>query len=137
MRPVREQKMQPVTQKIEGKRVWIRDGDGNRVYAMGSAETKVGDVWEVPYINPVAQERLGYDTQKPEALLDRVIRASSDEGDLVLDCFCGSGTTAAVAEQLGRQWIACDLGRFAIHTTRKRLLDCWSPPVRRSEPRKG
>ncbi|MCS7005825.1 MAG: site-specific DNA-methyltransferase [Cytophagales bacterium] len=63
-----------------------------------------------------------YPTQKPEALLERIIKASSNEGDLVLDCFCGSSTTAAVAEKLNRRWIACDLGRFAIHTTRKRLL---------------
>ncbi len=63
-----------------------------------------------------------YNTQKSEALLERIIKASSNEGDLVMDCFCGSGTTAAVAEKLGRRWIACDLGRFAIHTTRKRLL---------------
>ena len=67
-------------------------------------------------------ERTGYATQKPEGLLERIIKTSSDEGDLVLDCFCGSGTTAAVAERLNRRWIACDLGRFAIHTTRKRLL---------------
>jgi adenine-specific DNA-methyltransferase len=65
---------------------------------------------------------VGYPTQKPEALLDRIIRSSSEEGDLVLDCFVGSGTTAAVAEKLGRRWIACDLSRFAVHTTRKRLL---------------
>jgi adenine-specific DNA-methyltransferase len=122
MRPVREQKMQPVTRKIEGKRVWLRDDEGKRIYAMGSAETKVGDVWEVPYINPVAAERLGYATQKPEALLENVLRASSQEGDLVADFFCGSGTTLAVAEKLGRRWIGCDLGRWAIHVTRKRLL---------------
>ena len=65
---------------------------------------------------------MNYPTQKPEALLERIIKASSNEGDLVLDCFCGSGTTAAVAEKLNRRWLACDLGRFAIHTTRKRLL---------------
>jgi len=65
----------------------------------------------------------GYSTQKPETLLERIITASSNEGDLVADFFCGSGTTAAVAERLGRRWIACDLGRFAIHTTRKRLID--------------
>lgn len=70
----------------------------------------------------LGKERLGYPTQKPEALLERIIRASSNENDLVLDCFCGSGTTAAVAEKLNRRWIACDLGRFAIHTARKRLL---------------
>ena len=67
-------------------------------------------------------EMLSYPTQKPEELLERITNASSNEGDLVLDCFCGSGTTAAVAEKLKRRWIACDLGRFAIHTTRKRLL---------------
>ncbi|MBI1924156.1 site-specific DNA-methyltransferase [Candidatus Poribacteria bacterium] len=64
----------------------------------------------------------GYPTENSEELLDRSIRVCSKVGDLVLDCFCGSGTTAAVAEKLGRRWIACDLGRFAIHTTRKRLL---------------
>ncbi|MCX5644550.1 MAG: DNA methyltransferase [Phycisphaerae bacterium] len=81
------------------------------------------DLWtDLPLVSAQAMERLGYPTQKPETVLDRVIRASSNEGDLVLDCFCGSGTTAAVAEKLGRRWIACDLGRFAIHTTRKRLL---------------
>jgi hypothetical protein len=77
-------------------------------------------------ISPVAahaQERTGYDTQKPEPLLERIITASSAEGDLVFDFFLGSGTTCAVAEKLNRCWIGCDLGRFAIHTTRKRLLD--------------
>jgi adenine-specific DNA-methyltransferase len=83
----------------------------------------VGDVWDdIDRINQAAKERLNYPTQKPVALLERIIKASSNENDLVLDCFCGSGTTAAVAEKLNRRWIACDLGRFAIHTTRKRLL---------------
>jgi adenine-specific DNA-methyltransferase len=67
-------------------------------------------------------ERLDYTTQKPEALLERIIKASSNEGDLVADFFCGSGTTLAVAEKLGRRWIGVDLGRYAIHTTRKRLI---------------
>jgi len=82
------------------------------------------DIWmDAPPVQAQAHERLGYDTQKPEALLERVIRLSTEPGDLVADLFCGSGTTAAVAEKLGRRWIACDLGRFAIHTTRKRLLN--------------
>ena len=68
------------------------------------------------------QENVNYPTQKPEALLERIIKASSNEGDLVADFFCGSGTTAAVAEKLGRKWIAADLGKFAIHTTRKRMI---------------
>jgi hypothetical protein len=69
-----------------------------------------------------SSELLGYPTQKPEALLDRIIKASSNEGDLVADVFCGSGTTAAVAEKLGRKWIVSDLGKFAVHTTRKRMI---------------
>jgi adenine-specific DNA-methyltransferase len=68
-------------------------------------------------------EMVGYPTQKPESLLHRIIRSSSGPEALVLDCFGGSGTTAVVAEKLGRRWISCDLSRFAIHTTRKRLLD--------------
>ena len=68
-------------------------------------------------------ESQGYPTQKPEALLERIIKASSNEGDLVADFFCGSGTTAAVAEKLGRRWITSDIGRYAIHTARKRFLE--------------
>jgi adenine-specific DNA-methyltransferase len=84
----------------------------------------VHELWsDVAPINPRAMERLGYPTQKPEALVERVIEATTDQGDVVADFFVGSGTTAAVAERMGRRWIACDLGRFAIHTTRKRLLD--------------
>lgn len=84
----------------------------------------VGDVWsDLPPINSQAKEALAYDTQKPEALLERIIRSSSDEGSIVLDCFAGSGTTPAVAERLGRRWVAIDIGRFAVHTTRKRLMD--------------
>jgi DNA modification methylase len=89
----------------------------------------IGDVFtDIDATNSQATERVGYPTQKPEALLQRIVKASSKEGDLVLDCFCGSGTTAVVAEKLGRRWIACDLSRFAIHTTRKRLLS--TPDVR-------
>ena len=69
-----------------------------------------------------SRRTIGYPTQKPEALLERIIKASSNEGDLVADFFCGSGTTAAVAEKLGRKWIVSDLGKFAIHTTRKRMI---------------
>jgi adenine-specific DNA-methyltransferase len=83
----------------------------------------VQDVWtDINAINSQATEAVGYATQKPAALLDRVLKLSSNEKDLVFDCFVGAGTTAAAAEKLGRRWIACDLSRFAIHTTRKRLL---------------
>jgi len=92
---------------------------GNRLIK----ERLVDDVWnDIEMIFRSEDIDVGYPTQKPEALLKRIINTSSNTGDLVLDCFCGSGTTAAVAEKLGRRWITCDLGRFAIHTTRKRLL---------------
>lgn len=77
---------------------------------------------EVPYVVSWSAEGVGFETQKSEALLSRIIKASSNEGDLIFDCFVGSGTTAIVAEKLNRRWIVCDLSRFAIHTTRKRLL---------------
>jgi DNA modification methylase len=83
----------------------------------------IHSIWTDVYpVNPQADERLGFETQKPEALLERIIRASSNEGDLVADFFCGSGTTMAVAEKMGRRWVGCDLSRWAMHLSRKRLL---------------
>lgn len=82
----------------------------------------VDDVWNIDKINNSAKESLGYPTQKPEALLERIIKASSNEGDIIADFFCGAGTTLAVAEKLGRRWIGSDLGKFSIHTTRKRMI---------------
>ena len=84
--------------------------------------TRARDIWEIAALRGNQPESISYPTQKPEALLERIIKASSNEGDLVADFFCGSGTTAAVAEKLGRKWIATDLGKFAIHTTRKRMI---------------
>lgn len=84
----------------------------------------IQNLWtDIYQINPVADERLDFPSQKPESLLKRLLNASSKEGDLIADFFCGSGTTGAVAERLGRRWIMCDLGRFAIHTSRKRLIE--------------
>jgi DNA modification methylase len=83
----------------------------------------VGVVWaDIKDISGHNDESVQYPTQKPEALLERIVEASSNEGDLIADFFCGSGTAAAVAEKLGRRWIVSDLGKFAIHTTRKRLI---------------
>ena len=83
----------------------------------------ISTLWtDVKFIDSWGDEALSYPTQKPEALLERIIKASSNEGDLVADFFCGSGTTPAVAEKLGRKWICADLGKFAIHTTRKRMI---------------
>ena len=99
---------------------YVLDSEGGTVIERvpaGDAWTDIPDAMHLP-----KSEITGYATQKPEALLERVIRASSQEGDLVADFFCGSGTTAAVAEKLGRKWIVSDLGKFAVHTTRKRMI---------------
>ncbi|AFZ50599.1 site-specific DNA-methyltransferase [Dactylococcopsis salina] len=85
---------------------------------------KANNLWvNIPTLKGTSSEIVGYPTQKPEALLERIIKASSNEGDLVADFFVGSGTTASVAEKLGRKWICSDLGKFAIHTTRKRMIN--------------
>ena len=83
---------------------------------------RVGDVWELQHINASAKERIDYPTQKPEALLERIILASTNPGDLVMDIFGGSGTSIAVAEKLGRRWITCDFGKHSIYTMQRRLL---------------
>ena len=104
----------------------IFDEKGRRYPILTGESTKgvsISDTWEISIINPVAEERIGFDNQKPEALLKCTILASSKSGDIVAGFFCGSGTTLTVAEKLGRRWIGSDLSRFAIRVTRKRLLD--------------
>ena len=81
------------------------------------------DVWQIPFIAPSAKERLGYPTQKPESLLEKIIKASSNKGDIVLDAYCGCGTTVAVAEKLGRKWIGIDITYQSISLILKRLED--------------
>ena len=89
----------------------------------------VASVWtDIPPINPKDFERLGYPTQKPEPLLERIISASSAPDALVLDCFMGSGTTCAAAERLGRRWIGIDNGKYAVHIARKRLIELHGQP---------
>ncbi|WP_304180837.1 DNA methyltransferase [Leptotrichia trevisanii] len=80
------------------------------------------DVWDIPYENSMSKSRFNYPTQKPEELLARIIKASTNEGDLIMDFFGGSGTSMAVAEKLGRRWITCDLGKLSYLTMQKRLL---------------
>ncbi len=107
------------------------DENGRRYWQWSSKERRyldtlkgiaVSDVWDIPYENNMSKNRTDYPTQKPEKILERIISASSNEGDLVADFFCGSGTTLAVAEKLGRKWIGTDLGKFGIHTSRKRMV---------------
>ncbi|RJQ19392.1 MAG: site-specific DNA-methyltransferase [Nitrospiraceae bacterium] len=106
--------------RFGGKKV--RGETTKEVLEEESAGAPMRDVWEVHHVLGANPENIGYPTQKPEALLDRIIKASSNENDIVADFFCGSGTTLAVAEKLGRKWIGSDLGKFAIHTTRKRMI---------------
>ena len=87
------------------------------------------DVWEMPFLSTVSLERLGYPTQKPEALLERVIKASSNEGDLILDAYCGCGTTVAVAERLKRKWIGMDITYQSISLMLRRLEKAFGPAV--------
>ena len=102
----------------ENRIEWSSTGNPReRIYADESLGLSIQDIWL-----GFKDVKGDYPSMKNESMLERIIQASSNEGDLVLDCFCGSGTTAAVAEKLGRRWITCDLGRFAIHTARKRLL---------------
>jgi DNA modification methylase len=91
--------------------------DESGVYNLVNAR----DIWEIPYINSQAKERLGYPTQKPEALLERIIKASSNKGDLVLDPMAGGGTTLAVAQKLGRKWIGIDVSPLACKLTARRV----------------
>lgn len=122
--PVKVARQQPLRKwnKELNKNEWLKDKEGNYLYAE-SNEKDAGDVWELPVINPMAKERLGYPTQKPEQLLEWVISSCTKKGDLVLDAFAGSGTTCAVAEKLGRRWIGIDCGKLAIYTIQKRLLN--------------
>ncbi len=122
--------------RAEGKvkqlvRLWDKEksaivnakGVDGRVLYRETDERTVDDVWRISMLQPADRtENCGFPTQKPEALLRRIVQAASCEGDLVADFFCGSGTVLSVAEKLNRRWIGCDLGRWGIHATRKRLL---------------
>lgn len=126
----RESRAQPIRQI---KRVWdkekqsivnAKDPATGKVLYEESTERTVDDVWRLSMLQPADKvENVRYETQKPLTVAERVIAASTDPGDLVADFFCGSGTALVAAERLGRRWIGADLGRFAIHTTRKRLLN--------------
>ncbi|PTD94492.1 site-specific DNA-methyltransferase [archaeon SCG-AAA382B04] len=97
-----------------------KGGQSDKEMPKGKTPT---DVRTLPSLNAMAKERLGFNTQKPEELLERFIKASSNEGDIVLDCFAGSGTTGSVAEKLDRKWIMVDSSKFSIYLTQKRMLN--------------
>jgi hypothetical protein len=114
--------MQLKREKVDGKMVNVRDDEGKVAYQEKETRT-VDNVWRIRCLQPAnKQEWVNYETQKPVDLIERILAISSNEGELVLDCFCGSGSSLIAAERMKRRWIGGDLGRFAIHTTRKRLL---------------
>jgi len=114
--PIRESYFSP--EKVEYKYI------GEKAYLRKHPKGRIPFNWfYLPILTNTSHERLDFPTQKPEKLLERIILASSNEGDIVADFFCGSGTLAAVAEKLGRRWVCCDMSKYAIHVTRKRLLD--------------
>ena len=110
---------------LRGRGYQNNGGEAKRKYLEDNPGSPITSLWDDDnlQLNTSSSERLGYATQKPEALLERIIKASSNEGDLVCDFFGGSGTTAAVAERLGRRWITCDIGKPASLVMRKRFID--------------
>ncbi len=104
-----------------GKSVYKRDKNGNAIIGKEKKGVPLSDVWEIPYLNPKAKERTGYPTQKPVLLLNQIINIATDEGDLVLDPFCGSGTTCVSAKSLNRNYIGIDISKDAVELADSRL----------------
>jgi site-specific DNA-methyltransferase (adenine-specific)/adenine-specific DNA-methyltransferase len=126
---IRTRKQEIHTDKEGQEWVWMPGSKGNSknkkkyLHEIISEGKALDDVWDLPIISSSAEERTGYPTQKPELLAERIIHASSREGDIVMDAFAGSGTTCAVAEKMGRRWIGIDCGKLAIYTMQKRMLN--------------
>lgn len=122
---IKEEREEAVKQskriKVDGKNMRARDDDGNIIYEI-STEKNVKDVWLIPFIASTDSQRVDYSTQKPEALLERIIKASSNEGMVVADFFGGSGVAAAVAHKLGRKFVHGDANINSIQTARDRLV---------------
>src|ERR1035437_8688356 len=129
---LKEMRDEPVKQllrkKVAGVMVNVKDEAGHVIYRMKEDRT-LDNVWRIPCLQPAAFERLGYPTQKPQALLERIIEASSKPGDIVLDPFCGCGTTVHAAQKLGRQWIGIDVTYLAINLIKIRLKDAFGDDV--------
>jgi site-specific DNA-methyltransferase (adenine-specific) len=104
-----------------GISVYKRNDNGEVIHGKPKKGVPLSDVWEIPYLNPKAKERCGYPTQKPVLLLDQIIKIASDENDIILDPFCGSGTTCVAAKRLNRQFIGIDSSRDAVKLSQKRL----------------
>lgn len=120
---------QLVRKKVNGRMVNARDEEGNLLYQV-KEDRGIDNVWRIPMLQPASAERLGYPTQKPLALMERIIEASSNPGDVILDPFCGCGTTVDAAQKLGRKWVGIDITYIAIDLIEKRLLHTFGPDIR-------
>lgn len=118
-----DQILQDRQRDANGKSVYKKDKKGNVVLGKEKKGVPLSDVWEIPYLNPKAKERTGYPTQKPVLLLNQILNIVTDEGDLVLDPFCGSGTTCVSAKSLNRQFIGIDISKDAVELANSRLKE--------------
>ncbi len=116
-----DQILQKRSRDIHGKAIYARDVDGSIISSDEKKGVPLNDVWEIPFLNPKAKERTGYPTQKPILLLDRIIEISTNEGDIVLDPFCGSGTTLVAAKLKGRKFVGIDISKDAVDLAESRL----------------
>ncbi len=116
-----DQLLQRRVRDVHGKAVYERDENGRVIAAARKKGVPLSDVWDIPYLNPKARERVGYPTQKPVLLLERIIRLTSEPGDLVIDPCCGSGTTLVAASLLGRRSLGIDVSKAALRVARGRL----------------
>lgn len=118
-----DQIFQKRTRDENGKTVYKKKDDGNCELTERKKGVPLSDLWEIPYLNPKAKERTGYPTQKPVVLLERIVELVTDEGDTVVDPFCGSGTTLVAAKLLSRKFVGIDISKDAVELTRQRLKD--------------
>lgn len=116
-----DQILQDRERNENGKSVYKKDENGNVVLGKEKKGVPLSDVWDIPYLNPKAKERIGYPTQKPVLLLNQILNIVTDEGDLVVDPFCGSGTTCVSAKSLKRQFIGIDISKDAVELANSRL----------------
>ncbi len=120
--PRKKPRKQLMRVNIDGVLKNLKDKNGHVRYRTVK-DKKLDDVWKIPCLQPASKEWTGFPTQKHHSLLERIIKLGSNEGDLIADFFCGSGTTLAVAEKLKRRWIGCDISEYSIYLTRNRILD--------------
>ena len=121
--PRKKPRKQLMRVNVNGVLKNLKDENGHVRYRIVK-DKKLDDVWKIPCLQPASKEWTGFPTQKHHSLLKRIIELGSNEGDLVADFFCGSGTTLLAAEKLKRRWIGCDISEYSIYLTRKRILKC-------------